>query len=172
MRQNGTWLHSFASARPVWIRPEPPQSTGYRWPMVMQHKGGSVMVRGRLGVCGANECNIMRQGNFHTKTILCFWRNASWCFSPLNSLELPLKKQLVSTVFGLVYHLQKELLQATYCKRVVLLWFDAAGWPVYVGWCPGLGGGHVLQTLFPKPSDGGGGRHTHSLSALLLIAVD
>ena len=29
--------------------------------------------------------------------------------------------------------------------------------------------GHVLQTLFPKPSDGG--RRTHSVSALLLVVI-
>ncbi len=34
---------------------------------------------------------------------------------------------------------------------------------------PFSSGGHVLQTLFPEPSDGGGGRRTHRVSALLLV---
>ena len=31
-------------------------------------------------------------------------------------------------------------------------------------------GGHVLQSLFPKPSDGGRGRRAQSVSALLLVS--
>ena len=59
-----------------------------------------------------------------------------------------------------------------------------AGWPVYVGWFPGRSstcpffrvggsphpfstGGHVLQTLFPKPSDGG---TSHTAETLLLVS--
>ena len=88
---------------------------------------------------------------------------------------------------------------ATFREGVALQWFDTAGRLAFmVGggqhlhFLQGVGvilsilhqGGHVLQTLFPKPSDGGdvaptvclhcfllllGERRTHSVSALFLV---